>query len=167
MKTLKQFLTVESPNLTSKIWIMPNGKIYPTGSTWHYQWAIENQKTLEKHGIDFSNISRKDGEQKVRIELIKQGMFRVNHVSRTNQVIVEGLKKYFRRRVKDSLLELVMDNSDSIASLQITLFDENVKRIVFDKSANFFGIIGSKEQINRANSLIYEGKSISNDILVR
>lgn len=161
MKTFKKFLTVESPNLTSKMWIMSNGTVYPTKNLWHYAWALQNKKTLEKHGIDFSNISEKDGEQKVRIELIKQGMFRVNHLARGNQLIVEGLKKYFNRRVKDSLLDLIMENSGSVANLSITLFDENVKRIVFDKSANFFGVIGSKEQIDRAYSLIYENKSIS------
>lgn len=142
--------------LTSKMWIMKNGKVFSTGGNWHFRWAFQNKKMLEeRYGISFEGISEKDEEEKVRIHLIKQGMFRLNHESRGNRVTIEGVINFFNKRVKDTIVALVMDNDESISNLSIVLFDNGVETIVKRKFANFFNIFGG-EKVEKTIDMINE-----------
>lgn len=142
--------------ITSKMWIMKTGKVFSTGANWHYQWAFQNQKMLEDtFGISFEGINPNDDEQKVRVHLIKQGMFRLNHEARGNRVTIEGVINYFNKRVKDSIVALVMDNPDDFAFLNVTLFDNGVQNVVKQKSANFFNM-GEREKVDKTMEIIQE-----------
>jgi hypothetical protein len=156
----------EAIGLTSKMWIMKNGKVFSTGGNWHFQWAFQNRKMLEdKYGISFEGISEKDDEQKVRVHLIKQGMFRLNHESRGNRVTIEGVINYFNKRVKDTVVALVMDNDESISNLSIVLFDNGVETVVKRKFANFFNIFG-REKVEKTIDMINEKLYKSDDDLI-
>ena len=142
--------------LTSKMWIMKTGKVFSTNGQWHYLWALQNKKMLEEQFfIDFSDLTTKSDEQTVRLHLIKQGMFRLNHEARGNRVTIEGLSKYFNKRVKDSILGLVMDNADDFSYLNITLFDESVERVVKTRSASFFNM-DERQKTDKTQELLIE-----------
>lgn len=142
--------------ITSKMWIMKTGKVFSTGGGLHYQWAFQNKKMLEDtFGISFEGINLNDSEQKVRLHLIKQGMFRLNHEARGNRVTIEGVINYFNKRVKDSIVALVMDNPDDFALLNVTLFDDGARNVVKQKSANLFNM-GEREKVDKIMEIIQE-----------
>jgi hypothetical protein len=141
----------KSVGITSKMWILPNGRVATTGGDWHYQWALNNKENLEKMGITFEG---KD-ENTIRKELIKQGMFRLNHEARSNRVTIEGVAKYYNSRIKDAILGLVMDNAWSFAYLKITLFDDAITKIVKDRGINLIGK-GEKEKVDSVSDLLGE-----------
>lgn len=156
----------KSTGITSKMWIMKTGKVFSTGSNWHFRWAFGNQKMLEDNfGVSFDGISPKDEEQKVRIHLIRQGMFRLNHEVRGNRVTIEGSARYFNKRVKDSIIGLVMDNPDDFAYLNIILFDERVENVVKTKSAKFFNM-DEREKVDKTFDLVMERKLKTEEDLI-
>jgi len=148
--------TPKAIGVTAKMWIMPNGKVFSTGGNWHYHWALKNREMLEeKYGISFKGLSAKSEEDDVRLQLIKQGMFRLNYEGRSGNVTIEGLKKYFNRRVKDSILMMSMDNPDNFAGLRITLFDNTVSKVLKQNSASLFRYDG-KEKTDKIMDLLNE-----------
>jgi hypothetical protein len=149
--------------LTSKMWIMKTGKVFSTNGQWHYLWALQNKKMLEEQFfIDFANLTINSDEQTVRLHLIKQGMFRLNHEAKGNRVTIEGLSKYFNKIVKDSILGLVMDNADDFSYLNITLFDESAERVVKNRSANFFNM-DERQKTDKTQEILMENYKYKTD----
>jgi hypothetical protein len=147
--------TGKSLGLTSKMWIMRSGKLYSCGGQMHYQWALSKQRELTKnHGIDLEGFTYADDEQPVRVHLIKQGMFRVNHEHRGNRVTIEGCKRFFNRRVKDTIVNLVMENSGYFGSLTINLFNQDATQVVDRKGVNLFSM-SEQKKVNAVSEELY------------
>jgi hypothetical protein len=134
--------------MTSKMWILPNGKIVHTRGRMHFKWALENKKMLyDDFKIDIRDMEYDDGEEIVRKKLVSQGMFRVNYEQRNGGITIEGVKGRFNKKIKDSIFYMVLEHSEKIYQMTITLFNENISKVVANKSVQLFRY-DDEEKIN-------------------
>jgi hypothetical protein len=128
-----------SPHNTSKMWILPSGRVHNTEHNLHFRWALANRPLLAgTYGIDVAPLRDTSTEDEVRHHLIKQGLFRVNHDARRNLVTFEGLQSRFTPEIRATIAALVAAFPDCFAELRINLFDDAVTTTTQTLFRNWF-----------------------------
>jgi hypothetical protein len=124
---MKKVSNYKSDPLTSKMWILPNGKPVSL-DTWHYRWVLANKTLMAKFGLDVSKLP--DDESVVRIAALKKGLFRVNYEHTNGTITFEGLKSKKNKYIKDAIFVIIMDNLKSIDRVKLNLFDDGVNKLL-------------------------------------
>ena len=75
---------------------------------WHYQWVLANRFTLFKNHAILIKSDEACDETTVRLEAMAEGMFRIGREG--ERMIVQGLASKWTRRIKDTAMELLIDN---------------------------------------------------------
>lgn len=156
--------------ITSKMWMTKSGRILSTGGAFHSQYAVQNKDKLKANfGVDLDGVESPEEEemrrnygiwdQKIRVHMIKQGMFRINHEARGNKVTIEGLEKYFNAKVKDSIVRLVEENPWDIAFISIVLMDDTAETVVKTKYANLV-LPDERRKIEKIVDVLAESKVV-------
>jgi hypothetical protein len=124
---------------TSKMWITPTGKVFNTEHSFHYQWALRHREMLKSDfDINLVGLTEASGEDAVRLQMVRQGMFRINHEGKFNRVTCEGRISGFNAQIQQTLLDLVTRFPDHFAELRIHLLDDAVESVAEIIHCNWF-----------------------------
>lgn len=132
---------------TTKFWLLSNVCCYDTNGMLHFRWAQANARFLNSQysvGMDKAQLES-DDEQAVRIHLIKQGMIRMNHCARQNQLTIEGCLGSFDKAAERFLRKVVISHPEEISSVRISLFDAAATRC----QSYFVNLVGKHETEER------------------
>lgn len=120
--SFKPFSKVRTDNYSSKMWISPKGELI------NLQMRHASFVETQKQRPEFKGKSFRKGEN-IRLDAIDAGWFRVNYEINWNNLIIEGLEKYFTSKIKDAIFMLVAENLKSIEKMEIHLLNERYKTI--------------------------------------
>jgi len=128
---LKAVASHKTDLLTSKMWILPDGKPVSLDQ-WHYRWLQNNPKIALKHKLDVKTLP--DEEQPVRVAALKKGFFRVNYERNSGTITIEGIAAKMHKKIKDAIFVIVIDNLKSIDRLRINLMDVKEEELILIRS---------------------------------
>ena len=148
---MKNVSTYKTDALTSKMWILPDGKVVSLGE-WHYRWVMANKARLAKYGLDVTKLP--DDETAVRVASIKAGLFRVNYEHGNGSITIEGLKNKKNRLVKDAIFVIVMENLNAIDRVKITLFDDHAKKVIQSDEVAIFSYHTDEEKLSALDDIL-------------
>jgi hypothetical protein len=120
---------------TSKMWIMPDGKVISIRRQ-HYEWALENRQRLRDcYGIRLERIRPEDDP--IRLHLLGKGCARVNYEHRGGTLTVEAHYRFWKRAQERSLRAILLANAGDIFFVRVRLLtrrgwvvSEEFKRLV-------------------------------------
>lgn len=148
---MKKVSTYKSDALTSKMWILPDGRPISL-NTWHYRWILGHAKEVAKFGIDVKKLP--DNEEAVRKVALKAGFFRVNYEHTNGTITVEGMKIKLSKKIKDAIFVISMDNISSIDRFRLTLFNDTITKIVADDEVVLFTYRDEEEKIAAIDDML-------------
>jgi len=148
---LQQVSAYKSDALTSKMWILPDGKPVSLNG-WHYRWILGNPKRVAKYGLDVSKM--KDDEESVRKAALKAGFVRVNYEHRTGDLTIEGIKIKMHKKIKDAIFVIVMDNLSKLDRVNIVKFNDTITKVVSDKTATLFTLRDEADKLNELEKIL-------------
>ncbi len=104
-------------------WIQPDGEFAPLGGEYHEDWLANNSSKLnKKFGTKFKTASKVEGDE--RIDALNHGFVRIRAgYAGGGGMNVELNQSFFKGKVKQKLVDHLLDNADSIDRLSITLTD--------------------------------------------
>lgn len=118
-----------SSGANSKYWILPNGTIVNLGKQWHYEYILNNVKTLKKFGIDISEIPENPTEQETRLYALSKGFVRMNYLVNGGFLTIEAPSNNWGRVIKGAIYDFVFDNKDRIDQCRILVLDSQGRPI--------------------------------------
>ena len=130
------------PGLTSKAWILPDGKLQTFGSQ-HYQFLLDNPGIVKSFGVKMPANKEDDP---IRHAALRAGFFRVNYEQRGGSLTIEGVKSKLTRNIKDAIIMLFVRSGEQIYSVQIALFADNMGTYE-TRSAQLFRL-DDREKVN-------------------
>lgn len=143
---IDSLVSYSSDKRTSKMWILPDGKVVALKGMWHYDWILRNKAALKKkYKVDFSKLPAE--EAPIRLHAINKGFFRVNYEHNGGVLTVEGVASFFTRKIKDAIFFIVLENVDYIDNINITLMNSSGK-VVKDGYAQMFMMSNEEKMDN-------------------
>ena len=119
--TTKRMGSYDSGNLTSKMWILPDGKAVSIGQQ-HYQWLQGHPQVAAKFNLDVAALP--DDDNAVRLAAINKGFVRVNYDYRGGRLTVEANRRYWTSKIKDAIFVLVADNVGAVDNMVVNLLND-------------------------------------------
>ena len=133
----KKVSDYRTDNRTSKMWVSPKGEVFNlTGGMWHHNFIEQNAKKYK--------IKIKHKGEDMRLDGINAGWFRVNYETNSGDLTIEGKRKYYIGKIKDALFGVIKRNLNSISTVFLTLFDDNLN-IDSHGKANLFPYDGEEK----------------------
>lgn len=148
---LKAVASHKTDLLTSKMWILPDGKPVSLDQ-WHYRWLQNNPKIALKYGLDVKTLP--DEEQPVRVAALKKGFFRVNYEYNSGTITIEGLSSKYHKKIKDAIFVIAIDNIRSIDRMKLTLMNETLTKITREEEATLFTYRSEEEKLAAIEDII-------------
>jgi len=106
--------------LTSKMWILPDGRVVSFG-TQHYEWALTNAVRLrEEYGIDLRR-ARPVEDTRIRMYLLRRGCVRVNYEHRGGRLMVEACERRWSGPQRKGCKAIVAANFNDISFVEVRL----------------------------------------------
>jgi hypothetical protein len=122
--------------LTSKMWILPNGKVMPL-TCWHFEWILTNRALLKtKFGLEVP-FEGKDGEGPIRLWALRNGFTRVNYEHNGGRLVIECNERYFDKNLRDVIFMLCTVNAGKIDNMTVSVLNDEGK-VVKSRSMALF-----------------------------
>lgn len=148
---MKAVSSYKTDTLTSKMWILPDGKPVSI-KEWHYRWLQSNPKIALKYGLDVKALP--DEENPVRVAALKKGFFRVNYEHNTGTITIEGLSSKYHKKIKDAIFVIAIDNIGSIDRMKLTLMNETLTKIIRSDEVTLFTYRSEEEKLAAIEDII-------------
>lgn len=148
---MKAVSSYKTDTLTSKMWILPDGKPVSL-KEWHYRWLQSNPKIALKYGLDMKKLP--DEEQPVRVAALKHGFFRVNYEHNTGTITIEGIAAKMHKKIKDAIFVIAIDNLESIDRLRINLMDATVTKLIRSDEVTLFTYRNDEDKLSAVEDIL-------------
>lgn len=108
-----------STALTTKAWILPDGKFSPCGGVEH-QHALREGDLVERFNLVLDDEVSLDD----RLVALNAGFTRVNYERNNGALHIETSEKFWRKDLKDTLFTLIADNLELVDTVEVTVLTE-------------------------------------------
>lgn len=107
-----------------KLWILPDGELVRV-NRFHEDYIRENyNKLAERFGLE-----EKRAMTEPREEALSSNFIRINYAVRNGELSIEATREGFRNAKKE-IEAFVFDNAGKIDSIDISIFDDSVTRVI-------------------------------------
>lgn len=136
------------PDLISKTWIYPGGKIHQLGGMWHHQALAEDPVGIaeaKKHGVKVNPFEGTDDDE-TRESALKKGFVRVNYDGERGLMTVESTATAWPKQ-REALERIVEANLPKIDKLRVNLLNDAVNDITNTETANLMNLANNRQKL--------------------
>lgn len=128
----------------AKAWILPNGRLMPTGGPDHAAWLKRNPKVTARYGIDLTGLDSKGHHQECRLRALRAGLVRVRYDINGGRLVIELHRQHFdpkRRQIKEpirrAIIRLVKAVASKVDNFRIHVLDDDAIAIAAEQQPLF------------------------------